>query len=46
MITITNHRLLRLLGFEPVSPRAAVGMSWLSWLRVVQRRPLTSDNSA
>jgi hypothetical protein len=37
MITIRNQRLLRLLGFEPISPAAVASMSWRFWLGVVWR---------
>lgn len=38
MITITNYWLLLLFGFEPISPRAVVRMSWRMWLGVIRRR--------
>lgn len=36
MITVRNHRLLRLLGFTPVSLSASVGMSFGMWWYVVK----------
>lgn len=38
VITIRNPRLLRLLGFTPISDQPIVGMSWRLWLGVIGRQ--------